>query len=239
MVDFYKERYEAHYEKFGIEGSGGGDSKSIGLCELGILSKAGLKNFHSLLDFGCGIGRLTPFASDFLTTGSYLGSDISETAIDIAKKSLTQKNVKFILNDSLSVSSISSLKSNFDFISCFSVFTHLELEDFYNLLGEFHKITHNQSKLVCSFLDLQSEYGSIIFKDESKIEYENRYLRSRNIVQSLSSIQAVAKMASWKLSEIYKEGTNFSDSLPESNYKKFGSMDLRMPQWVGVFTKIS
>ena len=56
MVDFYKERYEAHYEKFGIEGSGGGDSKSIGLCELGILSKAGLKNFHSLLDFGCGIG---------------------------------------------------------------------------------------------------------------------------------------------------------------------------------------
>lgn len=235
-MDKYAEDYERHYIKFGIEGSGGGDSKLIGLCELSILIASGLSDNHTLLDFGCGVGRLTPFVSDYLTSGSYIGSDISDTALMLARQNNTNVNCEFVLTDSLLLDNIKSW--NFDFICCFSVFTHVEFEDFYNILQELKKVSTPRTKLVCSFLDIESGYGSKIFLDESSIPYQDRFKRTRNIVTNKELVSSISKLAGWRMDEFYDVGYDFKNYVPSKYSENKHVKTLEMGQWVGIFQLI-
>jgi 2-polyprenyl-3-methyl-5-hydroxy-6-metoxy-1,4-benzoquinol methylase len=236
QMDKYAEDYERHYVKFGIEGSGGGDSKLIGLCELSILIASGLSSNHTILDFGCGIGRLTPFVSEYLTNGSYLGSDISETALTLAKQNNKRVNCDFILTNSQLLDNLKSW--NFDFICCFSVFTHVEFEDFYNILQELKSVSTTTTKLVCSFLDIESDYGSKIFLDESAISYQDRYKRTRNIVSNKELVSSISKLAGWQMDDFYGVGFDFKNYAPIQYTEGNPVKDLKMGQWVGVFQLI-
>lgn len=97
-----------------------------GKAQLNFLIHCGLKPEHTLLDFGCGTGRLACHAVPYLNPGNYTGVDISKQAI---KRALSiamhekwgDKEPTFIVGDG----SLMSVKDKaFNIIFSHSVLTH-------------------------------------------------------------------------------------------------------------------
>lgn len=116
----------------------------LGLAMLSLMMREGLTPQSSLLDLGCGIGRLAIPATQYLDhEGSYLGININLSAIAWCHENITQKYPKFefaVLNarnyhyghkaeygqQPLSEASLPiQAERRFDAISMYSVFTHL------------------------------------------------------------------------------------------------------------------
>ena len=77
-------------------------------------------NELKILDIGCGTGQLIKEISDQYTKVNYLGIDVAENMIEVAKKNNKGKNVKF------KTSSIESFESNekYDIIICTHAFPY-------------------------------------------------------------------------------------------------------------------
>ena len=77
-------------------------------------------NELKILDIGCGTGQLIKEISDHYNKVNYLGIDVAENMIEVAKKSNKGKNVKF------KTSSIESFESNdkYDIIICTHAFPY-------------------------------------------------------------------------------------------------------------------
>lgn len=58
----------------------------VGRLEIAVLKKEGLKPTHTLLDLGCGSGRLAAHAIPYLAGGHYIGIDIAPAMLDEAQK---------------------------------------------------------------------------------------------------------------------------------------------------------
>jgi trans-aconitate 2-methyltransferase len=61
-----------------------------------LMSKLSLKGYESLLDIGCGDGRITDEIARRLPSGSVVGIDSSEAMIRLASKSFVRENLSFI-----------------------------------------------------------------------------------------------------------------------------------------------
>jgi 2-polyprenyl-3-methyl-5-hydroxy-6-metoxy-1,4-benzoquinol methylase len=61
---------------------GNADANKVGPVQLNLLIHYGLLPTHTVLDVGCGIGRLAYKMADYLTSGSYYGFDISRAAVN-------------------------------------------------------------------------------------------------------------------------------------------------------------
>ena len=115
-----------------------GDFERIGQDELAILLKEGLKPNDSLVDFGCGTGRLAVHAIPWLADdGRYVGIDISKTMLAHARAMVGEK----VSSHCCSVEFLHQTTPNFplpeksvDMVCAFSVFTHMEHEDSYRYL---------------------------------------------------------------------------------------------------------
>lgn len=56
-------------------------------------------NIKSIIDIGCGTGIMTEAISEAYTAADILGIDISERMINVAKKKLNSKNIRFMVSD--------------------------------------------------------------------------------------------------------------------------------------------
>src|SRR5215467_8155915 len=130
MCPDYSKLYEDHARNasVSIQSIGTGDFDAVGKVELAILKLEGLRPESSLLDFGCGVGRLALQAIPYLASGRYLGLDISPTMIENARKLAgdrlpgMQDQYRFEVNEGENIAS----DSTFDMVCAFSVFTHME-----------------------------------------------------------------------------------------------------------------
>ena len=83
-----------------------------------ILSKRNLKKFNHL-DIGCGNGFITKIISNFFKNTT--GIDLSKQGINLAKKNLKEKNIKFI---NISTDKLIKQKKLYDFITSVEVVEH-------------------------------------------------------------------------------------------------------------------
>ena len=97
--------------------------------QLDFLTSRGLRPYHTLLDFGCGTGRLASRAVPYLEKGNYTGVDISPKALECAAHYLRANNmIDKMPRLVLAGGQISAAGEKFDFIFSHSVFTHLPME---------------------------------------------------------------------------------------------------------------
>lgn len=133
FIEAYSKHTDLRIEKdgpelaIGAKRDGEQDWDIHGKRQLDFLISRGLKPEHSLLDIGCGTGRLACKAVEYLDKGNYVGIDISEAAIDncrklIHKLFLTDKEPLFKV-ESGGLASVQYLP--FHMIWAHSVFTHL------------------------------------------------------------------------------------------------------------------
>jgi len=102
-----------------------------------------LSNFHSILDFGCGCGRVIRHLK---TDGSLYGCDYNSEAIKWAKENLNF--AEFSVNKLKPPTGYSD--SKFDLIVAISVLTHLTEELGHNWMSEFRRLIRPQCFLILS-----------------------------------------------------------------------------------------
>ncbi len=95
-----------------------------------------IKNGDSVLDAGCGTGRLVPYIREKIGPRGFLvEADYSYEMLKIARGKYRQQNISFIQSD---VQEIPVKKHTFDVIICFALFPHLPCKE--AALREFRRI---------------------------------------------------------------------------------------------------
>jgi ubiquinone/menaquinone biosynthesis C-methylase UbiE len=127
---------------------GGGGYEQVGQVEAAIAGYAGLRDGQSLLDLGCGSGRLASALGQKMSI-EYCGIDIVKALLKYAKKK-SPKNYRFILNRTLGI----PLPDAFcDMATAFSLFTHLLHHESYIYLQELHRVVRPGGVVLFSFLE--------------------------------------------------------------------------------------
>jgi ubiquinone/menaquinone biosynthesis C-methylase UbiE len=126
--------------------------------EADILQAAGLAEEMRIVDLGCGSGRL---AATLHGRGkiSYVGIDIIQSLLDYARTKAP--SYEFILHRGLS---IPQDDASADFVSAFSLFTHLLQAETYIYLQEAVRVLKPGGKAVFSFLEFTEPKHWAVFE---------------------------------------------------------------------------
>jgi SAM-dependent methyltransferase len=151
---------ETHGREAAMEWVVGGQYAQIGILESSALRTLGLRPEHTVVDIGCGSGRLPFKLRDYLS-GRFIGTDILEEALAYASERCARPDWRFIPHH---LPSIPVENASADFVTFFSVFTHLLDEDIYRFLSEAHRVLMRGGKVVFSFLDFECETHWPIFE---------------------------------------------------------------------------
>jgi SAM-dependent methyltransferase len=131
----------------------GGDFEAMGAMQRAILVHYGLRPESSLVDVGCGVGRLA-HALDGYLTGPYLGTEANRTFLRAARRSVRAANFRFARVSGLA---IPAPDRSADVVCFFSVLTHLLHEQAYLYLAEAKRVLAPGGRIVFSFLEFGSE----------------------------------------------------------------------------------
>jgi ubiquinone/menaquinone biosynthesis C-methylase UbiE len=146
-----KDLLDTHDESLAMSLAVGGDYEAVGKLELELLKHLGLQPHHSVIDVGCGSGRLASQLSSYLT-GSYVGIDIVPELFQYAHRMSGRDDWRFYATAG---TAIPEPDHSADFITFFSVFTHLQFEESYRYLQEAKRDLKPGGKIVFSFLEFR------------------------------------------------------------------------------------
>lgn len=205
------------------EGAVGGAWDRIGSVELAVLRACGLRQAHTLVDWGCGTGRLAVKAIPFLT-GAYVGIDIAEAMIDRGRRNATAicpepRCVVTWLHENRR--SFPLPDGSVDMICAFSVFTHMEHEDAFAYLVDARRIAKADGRFVYSCLPLELDYARRVFGDSAALDVSDRWATQRNVVTSRELMDEIATLAGWKPIRWYR-GDRSKFRLPDGSREPLG-----------------
>lgn len=127
----------------------GGDFEAVGVLEFALLKQEGLQPGHTVIDAGCGSGRLAAQLPDYLT-GQFVGIDVVPDLFQYAERICNRPDWRFYLAPG---TNIPELDESADFMTFFSVFTHLLAEETYRYLADSFRVLKPGGKVVFSFLE--------------------------------------------------------------------------------------
>ena len=221
----YEDLYETNARHNQDDSIGGGDYYIVGRTEFELLVMEGLGPADTVIDFGCGNGRLAVHVIPYLEKGgTYIGIDIAETYLEHAAarvKRETPKPACSIRWVHQTTPEFPIAEKSVNMICAFSVFTHMEHEDTYNYLKSALKITKPGGKFIYSCLPLHLADSKGFFYEEAKLSLDGRWQKVRNVVTSVDLMTEISQMAGWKVLRWY-EGNQHNIGLPGSEMRRLG-----------------
>lgn len=127
----------------------GGHFQAFGTLERDLLIQYGLAPNHSLIDVGCGSGRLAKALVSYLH-GRYLGLDVLPALLAHARAQAPNPAWRF---ETVTGFSIPERDEAADMIAFFSVFTHLLHEQSYVYLRDARRVLKPGGRIVFSFME--------------------------------------------------------------------------------------
>jgi SAM-dependent methyltransferase len=125
----------------------GGQFEAVGKLEYYLLRSLGLTTGHLVVDVGCGSGRLAPDKGI-----RYVGTDVVPRLIESARTSTMPDDWEFsVVEDVL----IPCADNAADFITFFSVLTHITHEESFKYLQEAARCLKVGGRVVISFLEFR------------------------------------------------------------------------------------
>jgi SAM-dependent methyltransferase len=140
---------ERHGETQAMSLAVGGEFEAIGLLEYYLLLQNGLQENHTIIDVGCGSGRLAFQLRDYLD-GLYIGMDIVPELFRYAEQISKRNDWKFYAAPGFT---IPEPDNSADFVCFFSVFTHLLHEETFRYLEDARRVIKPKGKIIFSFLE--------------------------------------------------------------------------------------
>ena len=137
----------------------GGEFVAVGKLEYHLLRSLGLKDGDLVIDVGCGSGRLAAQLSAFPTI-DYIGLDVVPRLLTYARVLCQRSDWRFVEATGTTIPCADKLA---DFVSFFSVFTHLRQEDIFRYMREAHRVLKPGGLLVASFLEFRVGFHWRIF----------------------------------------------------------------------------
>ncbi|MGH8714783.1 MAG: class I SAM-dependent methyltransferase [Casimicrobiaceae bacterium] len=174
----------------------GGSYEALGEVEKQLLIGYGLLPAHTLLDVGCGSGRLARALVRYLDEGRLLGTDIVAELLDYARKGCPA-NWEFVQVEDVC---IPFADDSADFACFFSVFTHLLHEETYCYLLEARRAVKPGGRIVFSFLEYEHNWP--IFEGTYKTIKEGNANEHLNMFIGRDAITAWAEHLGMRIVEI-------------------------------------
>ncbi len=143
----------------------GGDYDGVGDIERSVLTWAGLENGGTLVDLGCGSGRLASSLGRTMEI-EFIGVDIVQSLLDYAQTK-SPPNYRFINNHALKVPADDDSAT---MVSAFSLFTHLLNAETFLYLEDVRRVLKPGGKLVFSFLEFTNpeHWGSFMSEVDAR-----------------------------------------------------------------------
>lgn len=129
----------------------GGEFEAVGALEFCLLRSLGLAPEHTVIDVGCGSGRLAVQLRDYLT-GIYIGMDVVPALYQHAQALCKRPDWRFYTAPG---TTIPETDESADFVVFFSVFTHLLHEETYRYLADTVRVLKPGGRIVFSFLEFR------------------------------------------------------------------------------------
>jgi len=164
----------------------GGDFDTVGIIEYCLLIQNGLQKQHSVVDVGCGSGRLAFQLKDFLE-GPYVGTDVVPELYKYAQRICKRPDWKFLNAPGLT---IPLPDDSADFVCFFSVFTHLLHDESYKYLAEARRVVKPGGKIIFSFLEFAVPSHWFIFQgvlDDIRPDKVLNQFMDRDAIQAWAS----------------------------------------------------
>lgn len=137
----------------------GGQFEPYGQIEVDMLRFFGLADHATLIDVGCGCGRLAiPLSKTH--QGAYLGTDVVPDFVEFARETCKRPDWRFEAVDSLQ---IPAPDESADMVCFFSVLTHLLHEQSYLYLEEAKRVLKPNGRIVFSFLEFRMAFHWSVF----------------------------------------------------------------------------
>ncbi|OXA93735.1 hypothetical protein B0A62_12550 [Flavobacterium hydatis] len=159
---------------------GSGDFVQQGKHHLKLLMEyAKLEPNHSVLDIGCGIGRVAvPLTNYLLADSKYEGFDLVKKGINWCKNNITSNFPNFnfqhipLNNDLYSLTNQKAenfifphKENSFETVFLFSVFTHMQPLEVQNYLNEIYRVLKSGGKCLATFFVYDEKNEDMISKD--------------------------------------------------------------------------
>jgi SAM-dependent methyltransferase len=165
----------------------GGQFEAFGQIEVDMLRFFGLRDQSTLIDVGCGSGRLAiPLSKTH--RGSYLGTDVVPDLVEFARQSCARPDWRFEVVDRLH---IPAPDRSADMVCFFSVLTHLLHEQSYIYLEEAKRVLKLDGRIVFSFLEFRIPSHWTVF-ESTVADARNRNEHPLNVFIDRDAIQAWA-----------------------------------------------
>ena len=147
-----------------------------------------LKRGETVLDVGCGSGRLVPFLSQAVgQQGLVVAFDFAEEMLRISKKKHHQKNLFFLQADAQNV----PFKAvSFEAVICLALFPHIP--DKLSALQEFHRILKSGGSLYVAHLMSRQELNSL--HPQLKGPVNEDFLPNQSAMEGLFSLAGFKKV---------------------------------------------
>jgi SAM-dependent methyltransferase len=130
----------------------GGDFIAVGKLEYHLLRSLGLRDGQSVIDVGCGSGRLACQLAPHHGL-RYLGTDVVADLLNYAEALCARPDFWFAHTDGTRIPAPDAAA---DFVCFFSVFTHLLHEDSFKYFREAARVLKPEGRLVLSFLEFKT-----------------------------------------------------------------------------------
>ena len=171
----------------GVAFVGGGDAIMTGYQELEVLRAFKELRGASIIDIGCGIGRLTSYLLEENVT-EYLGLDIIPEilaeAIDAARNG---QNFKFAIAENCKLPAADAAA---DIVCGFSLITHLLDEEIFEYFTEARRVLRSDGIAVFSFLDFENTLHRQKFVQHARVHRHGHGDLTRFTTKSFLSLLA-------------------------------------------------
>lgn len=187
MKDFFYNKNNEQPPKSMLYFTGQGNAIDIGKTFLKyFVEYADLKPTDTMLDVGCGVGRMAIPLTSFLKTGTYYGFDIFEDGIKWCQNNISTECSNFYFkfvdvcnrnynpNGEIDVSKFKFpyADNTFDFVCANSVFTHLIPEDMNHYLSEIHRVLKKNGTFFSTFFIMNEESENLIKNKKSSFAFK-------------------------------------------------------------------
>jgi ubiquinone/menaquinone biosynthesis C-methylase UbiE len=198
----------------------------VGQLEAALLVQHGLLECQSIVDVGCGSGRLARSLPDAYR-GTYTGTDISAPLLAHATAACSDARFHFLHVDGLT---IPLPDSSTDMVAMFSLLTHLRHEEAFLYLREARRVLRPGGTVVFSFLDFSQESHWSIFH-ETVAAVEAGVLHHVNQFMSRDLVSAWAKMLEYVVVNVYDGQGQYIECSDADGTRRLDSIGQSVAVW--------